>query len=114
MLRALHGGRTSFEFVRSHTGAPDCRSRGNEAADVHAGSNVESAVPLMTCEERFVFWRQRPPSPEHVSGNLRAVLRDICRQRDTQGGVVFLKILPFFSLPPPPRKFCLYGRVFSG
>ena len=74
LLRALHGGRTSFEFVRSHTGAPDWRSRGNEAADAHAGSNVGSAVPFMTCEERFVFWRQRSPSPEHVSGNLRAVL----------------------------------------
>ena len=68
----------------AHTAAPDWRSRGNEAADVHAGSNVGSAVPLMTCEERFVFWRQRPPSPEHVSGNLRAVLRDIFRQRVTR------------------------------
>ena len=31
-----------------------------------------------------MFWRQRPPSPEHVSGNLRAVLRDIFRQRVTR------------------------------
>jgi hypothetical protein len=78
-IRAAHGANTTFDFVNSHTGALDWRSRGNEVADSFAAVAVGHAPPFLAHEEEFVFWHKlhNPPTPPaHVSGNLRTVLRD--------------------------------------
>ena len=80
LLRASYGGNTSLEFVRSHTEATDWRSVGNAVADAHAARAAGPAEPFLLCEERVVFWRGDLQAANHVSGNLRDVLRGLVRE----------------------------------
>jgi hypothetical protein len=82
-----------YEHVRAHTGGSELKYQLNELADEYCtkGVAMDTAPPLLTCEDEYVFWTFQGEAltvgsaladgVEHVSGSLTKLLKSKLAER---------------------------------